>query len=499
MNKGKVYLIGAGPGDPGLITVKGLKILKMAEVVVYDRLSSPLLLEEVKEGCELIYRANLSQEQINQILAEKAGEGKLVVRLKGGDPFLFSRGVEEALYLKERGIDFEVIPGVSSALAVPEVAGIPLTHRDYASSVIIATGHEAPDKEKKRVDWRKIAKTADTIVILMGVEKLPYIVEELIKGGKQEKTPAAIVYRGTTSSQKTILTTLENLVDKVKEEEITSHSIVIVGEAVKLGQKLNPLSSSKPLSNKRILVTTPQEKLKTLLELEGAEVIHFPTILLKPVEENYLLDKAIESISTYNWIIFTSAAAVDFFWKRLEERGKDSRYLKGLKIAAIGPVTANRLREKGIVADIVPEDYSTQGLIKKLEELNLRDQSFLLPRSSIANPLLGKELQKRGAKVKEIKLYSTEPASLPSTVVNKIYNELCQGRIDLVTFTSGSTLLSFLKLLGKECLSAIKVACIGPATAKIAEENGISVNIISPLYTFEGLVQAIKDYYKDKI
>lgn len=494
VSKGKVFLVGAGPGDPGLITVKGLQILRRVDVVIYDRLSSPLFLHQVRKDCEVISRAGISQQGVNKLLVQKAAEGKMVARLKGGDPFLFGRGAEEVFYLKKNGVDFEVIPGLSSAIAVPEVVGIPLTHRDYSSSLTILTGHEASNKGENSIDWGKVAQSADTIVVLMGVKILPRIVEALIRGGKGEETCAAIIHRGTTSLQRSIITTLGKLPQTVKKERITSPCVVVVGKVVELGKRLNQFSS-KSLSGKKILITTPKEKLKALLQIEGAEVVHFPTIFLKPVENNCQLEQVIGGISNYNWIVFTSEAAVDFFWKQLEIKREDSRYLKGLKVAAIGPATATRLKTKGIVADIIPDNYSTQGLLEKLDDFKLEGQSFILPRSSMADSSLGEEIKKRKAKVTELRLYDNDFPSLSSYEVRSVKEQFQRGEINLVTFTSGSTLLNFIKIFEKECLANTKVAAIGPATARIAKKNGIDIDIVANPSTFEGLVQAIKNHY----
>lgn len=494
MAKGKVYLVGAGPGDPELISVKGQRILRIAETIIYDRLSSPALLREIKDTCQLIDRRHLSQKRINEILAQEAARGKRVVHLKGGDPFLFGRGAEEVLYLKKKGVDLEIIPGITSAVAVPEIAGIPLTHRDYASSVTIVTGQESPNKKGEKINWRGIAKTAGTLVILMGVKQLPYIVRELLKGGRKRKTPAAIIYRGTTPSEKKIITTLENLVDKVKKANIDPPCVVIVGEVVKLGEKLGKVQK-EALSGKRIIVTTHQERLKTLLQLEGAEVIHFPTINLKPEKDNSLMEKTLNNIDSYDWIIFTSRMAVYFFWKQLDAYDKDSRSLKTVRIGVIGEKTEAGLKEKGIKADLIPHIFSARGLINKLDSFDLKGSKFLLPRSNLADPLLGDELRKRGALVEEIALYRNELPPIAPGKIKWIREQISKREIDLVTFTSGSTLLNFIEILGQEQLRKTEIACIGEATAQKVKNLGLKPAIIARVHTFEGLVETIKEHY----
>jgi len=386
MAKGKVYLVGAGPGDPGLFTLKGLRCLKQAEVVVYDRLVWPQLLKFAPEKAELIYvgkssqKRILSQEKINQLLAKRAEEGKVVLRLKGGDVFLFGRGAEEAAYLAKRKIPFEVVPGVSSAIAVPAYAGIPLTHRRYTSSLGIFTGHEDPFKRQSAIDWEKISTGLGTLVFLMGVGNLPKIAGNLIKFGRPKTTPCCLVQRGTLPGQKTVTATLNTITKRAKESGITPPAILIVGDVVRFRKDLNWFER-KPLFGKRILVTSHRERLNRLssiLENWGASVVELPLIKIVPLKDYRLLDSAVERIHEFNWAVFSSQNGVKHFSKRLNYLGKDLRILIGVKLAAIGPNTKKALENFGLRVDAQAEKYCQEGLLDYFKKTKVKGESILI-------------------------------------------------------------------------------------------------------------------------
>ncbi|MCK5200298.1 MAG: uroporphyrinogen-III C-methyltransferase, partial [Spirochaetales bacterium] len=371
--KGKVYLIGAGPGDIGLLTIRGAEYLSSADVVIYDYLSNDLLLSMARNDSEQIYvgkkasNHTLAQEDINSLLVKKAREGKSVARLKGGDPYVFGRGGEEALALSDAGIEFEVVPGITAGIAAAAYAGIPFTHRGITSTAGFITGHEMDGKDESGIDWRSIAGLG-TLVFYMGVRNLPVIVSNLKKEGRSGSTPAAIVQWGTMTSQRSAEGTLDTIVDVVKKENISTPALIIIVDVVRLRSRLNWFEK-KPLFGKKIIVTRSRAQAsglsKELREL-GAEVIEFPTIEISLIPDNSNLDRAIDSISVYSWIIFTSVNSVDIFFKKVMSK-KDVRILAGIKIAVIGSATAMSLSEYGIKADIIPEQFTSEGILKELE------------------------------------------------------------------------------------------------------------------------------------
>lgn len=502
--KGKVYLIGAGPGDPGLITVKGSECIRQADVIVYDYLASPSLLKYAKKESEIIYVGKqggdhtLSQDGINALIVEKAAKGFTVARLKGGDPFIFGRGAEEAEALIENGISFEVVPGVTSAIAAPAYAGIPLTHRSFTSTVAFVTGHEDPVKAESGINWEALAKGIGTIVFLMGVKNLPNIVMQLTKHGISSDTPVALVRWGTTPKQKSISGTIGNIVERVKEAGLKSPAIIVVGNVVKLKSKMDWFEK-RPLFGKRIAVTRAREQASDLvgmLTALGAECLEFPTIKVEPPDDFSTLDKAIENLSTYDWLIFTSVNGVSFFFERLFATGKDMRSFYKIKTAVIGPATSEKLLSYGLKSDIIPESYRAESVIDAFRNENLKDKKILLPRAKEARAILVEELAKMGALVDEITAYRTnavtgEAAGLISELKNKT--------IDLITFTSSSTVKNFAALLPPgafdELLKDVTVAAIGPITADTAKEMGFKVNIIAESFTIPGLCDAILKYY----
>ncbi len=368
---GKVYIIGAGPGDPELITVKGLRCIREADVLVYDHLVSEELLSCAKDSIRLIYVGKqggdhtLSQDEINRRLVEEARQGKIVARVKGGDPFIFGRGGEEAEVLAKAGIPFEIVSGVTSAIAVPSYAGIPLTHRGYTSTVAFVTGHEDPTKEKSDIDWGALAGIG-TLVFLMGVKNLPKIAASLIAHGKDPETPAALIRWGTTADQETLTGTLANIAQHAEEKKVLPPAIFVVGRVVGLRDPLDWFEQ-KPLFGKGVVITRPEAQAAEMRELlwqQGARTIAFPTIRLVEPESWHALDQALKRIESYDWIIFTSANGVRFFFRRLQETGRDLRDLKGIRICTIGPVTASTLEAMGIRVDMVPDSYISEGVVR---------------------------------------------------------------------------------------------------------------------------------------
>ena len=513
---GKVYLCGAGPGDPELITLKAKRVLKESDVILYDRLSNNDLLKYSSADTELFYvgkKANhhhYSQSEINNLLVKKAEEGKKICRLKGGDPFVFGRGGEEATILNDNGIDFEIIPGISSSLAVPSYAGIPVTHRNISSSFAVITGHEAANKKESSVQLEKIANSVDTLIILMGVSKLSNITERLIESGFEVTTPVSLCRWGTRVKQKTITGNLEDIVKKAAEVDFRSPAVIIIGEVVKKREELKWFEN-KELFGKRILVTRPAkqaDKFCKILERKGAKAIRAPMIEIKEPDDFSDLDRAISNLDKYKWIVFTSVNGVEKFMNRLFINNQDCRELKGIKTVVIGKKTAQKLKEYGIKSDYMPVDYSTQGILSGIKDyakennLKINDSFFLLPRADIAPKTLEKGLQNMGAKVNNIEAYR----NVIPKINKKYYRMLYENELDLLTFTSSSTVLNFIKGMedylerdiNLDINNEVKVACIGPVTAKTARESGIEVDIIAEEYTIDGLYKAIIDYYKKR-
>lgn len=502
MSVGKVYLVGAGPGDPDLLTLKAKKVLEEADVIIYDYLANKRFLDLCKENSEKIYVGKkggshtLPQEKINELLVKKAKEGKVVVRLKGGDPFLFGRGGEEVEALVEENIPFEVIPGITSAIAVPAYAGIPVTHRNYTSTLAIITGHEAEGKEESKIDFSALAKIG-TLVFLMGVKNLPNIIKRLIEEGKPPNTPSAVIQWGTLPEQKTAVGTLENIVEKVKEKGITAPAIIIIGEVVKLREKFNWFET-KPLFGKKMIITRTRESASKLIEkLEelGAICYEIPTIKIEPIL-NKKIFQVIDNLSKYDWIIFTSENGVKLFLKALQERRKDLRAFGKAKIAVIGKATKAALEKFGIIPDLMPEkEFTQEGLVSLFSEIEIKDRFILIPRAKEAREVLPEKLKEFGAKVEVLPIYETK---ICEESREKLENVLKNG-VDLITFTSSSTVKNFFKLLGetkKNYLKNVIFASIGPITSKTLREFGFKPHIEAEEYTIDGLVKAIKNYFQ---
>lgn len=501
--KGIVYLVGAGPGDPGLITVNGLRAISKADVIIYDRLANPQLLKHAKQDVELIYvgklpdRKGLKQDDINHLLVEKAKKGLVVVRLKGGDPFVFGRGGEEAECCVEEGIPFEVIPGITSAVAVPAYAGIPVTHRDFNASFSIVTGREQPEKNGSTVSWDILANATETLVILMGVKSLPYIVEQLTKYGRDSKTPIALIRWGTRMEQESITGTLGNIVQKVEENDFRSPAVIIVGEVVRLHEKLSWFEK-KPLFGKRVLVTrarSQSSELSEKIEALGGEALEFPVIRIVPPKQQELFDQSLYRLDEFDWVIFTSANGVKHFFQRLLELEIDIRRMAKARIAAIGSKTAEVLKEKGLLVDVLPKEYKAETLVESLRPYVKKGEKILLPRANIARKILADELEKIGCEVFDVAGYDTEPEMGDA---GEIARKLEDGQIHVLTFTSSSTVRNFVQVLrtaGKDVPSLLKdvrIVCIGPITAQTVTELGLEVDRVAETYTIDGLVEALK-------
>ena len=507
ISKGKVYLIGAGPGDPGLITIKGLECIEKADVIIYDYLASPMFLQHAKKNAEVVYVGKkggdhtLSQDKISALIVEKANMGLTVARLKGGDPFIFGRGAEEAEELIKAGISFEVVPGVTSAIAAPAYAGIPLTHRRFTSTVAFVTGHEDPTKEESSINWAALAKGMGTIVFLMGVKNLPNITSQLISHGMHNNTPVALVQWGTTSRQFTVTGTLDNIVERVKSAGLKSPAIIIVGQVIKLRETMQWFEN-RPLMGKRIVVTRAREQASELVKVLsdlGAECLECPTIKVVPPDDWKPLDMAIEHLSSYDWLIFTSVNSVNFFFERLFKQNRDVRALSNLRTASIGPATAKRMFNFGLKSDIVPKSYMAESVIEAFAQEDIKGKKVLLPRAKEARPILPVELAKMGAEVNEVTAYRTEEVR---DNVDILMTGLEQGTIDLITFTSSSTVKNFHALIPpakfNDLMKGVTVAAIGPITADTAKELGIDVHIVAESFTIPGLCDAIKQFYNQK-
>jgi uroporphyrinogen III methyltransferase/synthase len=507
--KGKVYIVGAGPGDPGLLTVKGRECLSQADVVIYDNLANRVLLKCASREAELIYVGKkggchvMSQEKINELIIDRASKDQIVVRLKGGDPFVFGRGGEEVQELSKAGVDFEVVSGVTSATAVPAYAGIPLTHRDYTSTVAFVTGHEDPTKAESDIAWDRLATGAGTLVFLMGVGNLPRIVERLLTHGRSPDSPAAVIQKGTLPEQRTLVGPLCDIPRMAEESNLKPPAVIVVGDVVNLRSELNWFETA-PLFGKRIVVTRAREQasefLGNLVRL-GAECIEFPTIELAPPESWEPLDKAIHALPSYQWLLFTSANGVKQFCDRLRVLEKDIRELKGIMIGAIGPKTAEAWQNFGIQPDLVPSEYRAEAIVEGLRNRNVKGQRILLPRAAKARRILPDELRKMGAHVDVVPVYKT---ILPDQDTSKVRKMLIDSAIAMVTFTSSSTVTNFAKMFQaeerklQEWMDKTAVACIGPVTAGTARDRGFSVALIAPQYTIASLTESIVEYFTKK-
>ena len=497
MNKGYVYLVGAGPGDIGLITVKGLECIQRADVIVYDRLANPRLLSYARPDAKYIYvgktpdHHTLKQEEINEVLVEEALQGQVVTRLKGGDPYVFGRGGEEGERLREAGVPFEVVPGITSAIAVPSYAGIPVTHRHLTSTFTVITGHEDPLKASSQINWQRLAEDPGTLIFLMGVGHLAQIVAQLVDHGKSAATPIALIRWGTRPEQQVVVGTLATIVEDVARAGLTSPAIIIVGEVVTMRDTLSWFEQ-KPLFGQRILVTRAREQASAfsrMIEEAGGEAWEAPTIAIDSAAETPELRDAVAKAGNYDWIIFTSVNGVQAFFDAMRESGMDIRCLGKAKICAIGPKTKEALEAKGLVVAAMPEKFVAESVLECLKPLLNFGEKILLPRSDLARTLLVDTLRDLGMKVDEVVAYRTKKVDRFN---DEILEKLRDKSIHIVTFTSSSTVKNFMELVGdKEILEGIRLASIGPVTTKTLAEFGLTPDIEATDYTIKGLFNAI--------
>ncbi len=507
---GRVYLVGAGPGDPGLLTVRAERCLAAADVVVHDYLVGPRLLAAVRSGAEVIAVgrshedvARLAQADIERVLIDRARAGKTVVRLKNGDPMLFGRGAEEAEALRRAGVPFEIVPGVSSAWAAPAYAGIPLTHRDHASLVTIATGHQAcaPGASAPSLPWPALAGQGGTLVFLMGMRQLPAIMSRLLEHGLPATTPAAVVRWGTTGRQATVVATVATLAAEVQAARIGAPAVIVVGEVVALREQTRWLEQ-RPLFGRRIVVTRSRAQaagLLSLLEEQGAETIFVPTITLLPPDDPAPLASAVAGAATYDWIVFTSVNGVRAFFESFAAARRDVRELAAVRLAAIGPETAAELERRLLRPRLLPDDYRAEGLLAAFAGEDLRGRRVLLPRAAGARAILPDTLVARGAQVHEVTAYRAVPPA--DADIDGLREALAAGTVDALTFTSSSTVRNFVALLGRDDARALirsgrpVVACIGPVTAETARELGLTVDVVPARYTVPALAEALTRHF----
>ncbi len=499
---GSVSLVGAGPGDPGLITVAGRERLRRADVVVYDRLAHPALVAEAPADAERIYVGKASadhavpQDEIGRLLVDRARAGKRVVRLKGGDPFVFGRGGEEADDLVAAGVEFDVVPGITSAIAVPAYAGIPITHRDAASSFAVVTGHEAPGKPASRIDWAALATGVDTLVFLMGRRALAEIATRLIAEGRDPATPAAAIEWGTTPRQRTVSAPLAELADAAEAAALSPPTVIVVGDVVALRERLR-WYDDRPLFGKRVLVTrtrTQAGKLSSALRDAGAEPIEFPAIEIIPRDLAPAVAAATRlAAGHYDWAVFTSANGVDAFWRAVEAAGLDARAFGGVRLAAIGPATVEALGAHGLRTDVVPGRFVAEALADALAPAVTASDRVLLPRAAGSRDVLPSRLRAAGAQVDDLPVYeSRRPVRPDPAVVARIE----AGEIDIATFTASSTVRGCLDLLHDrvDLLRDATIACIGPITAQTAADAGLRVDVVAREHTIPGLVAALTEH-----
>lgn len=518
--RGIVFLVGAGPWDPGLISVRGAALLSRADVVVYDRLVNPEILEfaphaeKIYVGKKSIDRkesALLRQTENNRLMFRLALKGKMVVRLKGGDPLVFGRGGEEATYLKHHRIPYEIVPGVTAGIAAPAYAGIPVTDRRKASLVTFVTAHEKEDQTEQSVDWRKLAAIEGTLVLFMGVQRISDITQRLIREGKPAKTPVSVIQEATHPNQRIVEGNLKTIAAKVKQARIHPPAVIVIGEVNQFRRELSwfggkhrleisPRRNNKKriLTGKTVLVTRASAQagsLKNQLENEGAKVIEFPVIEILPPKSFKPLDRAIQRISEFDWILFTSVNGVQAFMDRLKVRRKDARGLKGVRIASIGKATSEMLAIGGIRPDLMPKKFTSQALIQELARRNqIRNKKFLLPRTDIAPQDLNREIEKRGGTVTQVVAYRTA-SGIAYEKEKAVRQYLRQKRIDYVTFTSASTVRHFFEAVkaAKTDIRKTRLISIGPVTTQTLKSFGYRPYREAKEHTTQGLVKVIKN------
>ena len=501
MKKGICYLVGSGPGDPGLMTLKGKECIEAADVLVYDYLCNPEFLRFARPEAERIYVGKkakdhtLSQEEINALIVRLTKEGKTVTRLKGGDPVLFGRGAEEAAELAEAGVAFEIVPGITSAIAGPAYAGIPVTHRDHASMLTIFTGHEDPAKPESSLDFAKLAAADGTKVFLMGVERIEEITGQLVRHGAAPATPMALVRWATHGRQKTLTGTLGDMAQKVRESGFKAPAVAVIGDVVKERPRINWFEN-RPLFGKRIVVTRTRHHAGALtkrLAALGADVIELPTIRIVEPHNRMAFGELVQDCHTYDWLVFTSPNGVDAFFKMFYKLYDDARSIGGVKIAAIGPGTRDKIREHHLAVDLMPEkDFVAEGLVRAFKQHhNIENATVLWVRADEAREVIANELTGLGAIVDEAIAYRTVPEKEDNM---EALARLKEDGADMITFTSSSTVEHFLDLkvpLPPGC----KIASIGPVTSATIKKHGLAVDFEAKEHTIPGLVAAVERFY----
>jgi uroporphyrinogen III methyltransferase/synthase len=490
---GVVYLVGAGPGDPGLITARAIELIESADVILHDRLIPSGALDACRGDAELVYvgkrpgEAAMPQEEIESLMVARARAGRSVVRLKGGDPFTFGRGGEEAEAMAAAGVPFEVVPGVTAGVAAPAYAGIPVTHRDDASAVAFVTGHEDPDKEDSALDWEALARFPGTLVVYMGVKQLPEIAQRLIAAGRRASEPAAVVERGTLSGQRTVTAALSKLADAADGAGLRPPAVVVVGPVVARGAEIGWLEH-RPLHGRRVVVTRARAQAsglaRTLAGL-GAEVIELPAIRIEPRIEAEEVRRAVDDIYSYALVCLTSPNGVRLLFDAMAEAGRDARALANATVAAIGPGTAAALREHGVIADVVPHESVAEALVDALSELELEGRPVLVARAAEARDVLPDALRERGAALDVVALYETI-AERPDEAAIEAAREA-----EYVAFTSSSTVRNLVEAVGDRFPAGARVVSIGPITSAAAREAGLEVHVEAERHDIEGLVEAL--------
>ena len=501
--KGQCFLVGAGPGDLGLVTLRAKECIQHAEVIVYDYLCNPEMLRWAPENAELIFAGKkagahtLSQDEINALLVEKTQEGKNVVRLKGGDPFLFGRGGEEAQALAAADLPFVIVPGVSSAIAAPAYAGIPVTHRGKNSHVTFFTGHENPEKNESAIDFAALAKLGGTQVMLMGVERIGAIAKEMMANGVRKGLPVALIRWGTTGRQETLVGNLENIAQKAESAKFSAPAVAVFGEVVELREQLNWFEN-RPLSGKRIVVTRTRKQVgaltKQLRDL-GADVIELPTIRIEPPTDLRAFAELVQDAHAYDWIVFTSPNGVNAFFDLFYKLYDDAREIGGVRIAAIGPATAQRIKDFHLKVDLQPEEFVAEALAREFRKQgDIENLRILIARADKARDLLPRELSALGAIVDEGFAYRTVPETRDDVGARR---RLVEEGADLITFTSSSTVENFLAL-GLPWPAKMQVASIGPITSKTARDRGLEIAVEARQHDIPGLVAAIRKFFSAK-
>ena len=499
--EGRVYLVGAGPGDLGLVTLRAKECIEQADVIVYDHLANPEMLSWARESAEIIYAGKkagehaLTQDEINALLVKKAQEGNQVVRLKGGDPFVFGRGAEEAKAIVDAGILFEIIPGITSAIAAPAYAGIPVTNRAQNSHVTFFTGHEDPAKTESSIDFAALAKLGGTQVMLMGVERIDSITREMLARGVRADLPVALVRWGTTGRQETLVGTLADIAKRVVEAGFEAPAVAVFGDVVALRENLN-WYEKRPLSGKRIVVTRTRKQASALseqLRALGADILELPTIRIEPPTDLREFAELVQDAHAYDWIVFTSANAVEAFFEMFFKLYDDAREIGAARIAAIGPATAQRVRDFRLHVDLQPEEFVAESVVREFQKQGgVENLRILLARAEKARDVLPKQLSDLGAIVDQGIAYRTVPETRDTTGARR---RLLEEGADLITFTSSSTVENFLAL-GLPWPKGMQVASIGPITSKTARDHGLKIDIEAKRHDIGGLVEAIRKFFE---